>query len=68
MLARVDSERRSSVSSDARTVVQEHEAVEIGDEPVVGGEYDETLLAIIGVLDEAKEQSNVAGWICAGGF
>lgn len=38
----------------------------------VGGafkyEYDETLLAIIGVLDEIKHQSNVAGWIRAGGL
>jgi hypothetical protein len=30
--------------------------------------YDETLLAVIGVLDEIKGQSNVAGWIRAGGL
>jgi len=67
-VTRAYSESGSSVSSDARTVIQEHEAVEIGDEPVAGGGYDETLLAIIGVLDEVKEQSNVAGWIRAGGL
>ena len=30
--------------------------------------YDSTLLAVIGILDEIKEQSNVAGWIRAGGL
>jgi len=30
--------------------------------------YDQTLLAIIGILDEIKGQSNVAGWIRAGGI
>jgi len=30
--------------------------------------YDPTLLAVIGILDEIKGQSNVAGWIRAGGL
>ncbi|KDQ58202.1 hypothetical protein JAAARDRAFT_155890 [Jaapia argillacea MUCL 33604] len=33
-----------------------------------GQKYDETLLAVIGVLDEIKYQSNVAGWIRNGGL
>lgn len=31
-------------------------------------ELDETLLAVIGVLEEAKQQSNIAGWIRSGGI
>ncbi|KAH9849168.1 hypothetical protein C2E23DRAFT_737980 [Lenzites betulinus] len=30
--------------------------------------YDETLLAVIGVLDEIKSQANVAAWIRSGGL
>ena len=30
--------------------------------------YDETLIAVIGVLDEVKVQTNVAAWIRAGGL
>ncbi|KAG2155212.1 uncharacterized protein EDB93DRAFT_1326610 [Suillus bovinus] len=30
--------------------------------------YDPTILAVIGVLDEIKKQSSVAGWIQAGGL
>jgi hypothetical protein len=30
--------------------------------------YDETLLAVIGVLEAMKDESNVAGWIRAGGL
>jgi hypothetical protein len=30
--------------------------------------YDETLLAIVGILDEMKMQSNVSGWVKAGGL
>ncbi|RDX50716.1 hypothetical protein OH76DRAFT_1348325 [Lentinus brumalis] len=30
--------------------------------------YDETLLAVIGVLDEIKRQANVAAWIRSGGL
>ncbi|KAG1850524.1 hypothetical protein C8R48DRAFT_727460 [Suillus tomentosus] len=30
--------------------------------------YDPTILAVIGVLDEIKKQSSVAGWIRAGGL
>ncbi|KAH9895976.1 hypothetical protein C8Q73DRAFT_690338 [Cubamyces lactineus] len=30
--------------------------------------YDETLLAVIGVLEEIKEQANVAAWIRSGGL
>lgn len=31
-------------------------------------EYDETLLAVVGILDEVKFQSNVASWIKASGL
>ncbi|CAA7263834.1 unnamed protein product [Cyclocybe aegerita] len=30
--------------------------------------YDETLLAVVGVLDRIKHESNVAGWMRAGGL
>ncbi|KAL4248193.1 hypothetical protein ABKN59_007123 [Abortiporus biennis] len=32
------------------------------------GEYDDTLIAIIGILDEIKHQANVASWIRFGGL
>ncbi|OCH84942.1 hypothetical protein OBBRIDRAFT_740716 [Obba rivulosa] len=32
------------------------------------GEYDETLLCVVGVLEEVKHQRNVAAWIRAGGL
>lgn len=32
------------------------------------GEYESTLLAVIGILDTLKYESNVAGWIRAGGL
>ena len=31
-------------------------------------EYDETLLAVVGILDEVKSQSNVASWVRANGL
>jgi len=37
-------------------------------EPIPVTEYDETLLAIIGILDEVKHQSNVASWVKANGL
>ncbi len=37
-------------------------------QPVPQERMDETLLAVIGVLDTAKTQSNIAGWIRAGGL
>ncbi|KAI0331573.1 hypothetical protein GY45DRAFT_1248559 [Cubamyces sp. BRFM 1775] len=42
------------------------EKFEAGGKPDVS--YDETLLAVIGVLDEIKAQANVAAWIRAGGL
>ncbi|KAI0776966.1 hypothetical protein BD413DRAFT_233635 [Trametes elegans] len=33
-----------------------------------GVSYDETLLAVVGVLDEIKTQANVAAWIRSGGL
>ncbi|OJT07235.1 hypothetical protein TRAPUB_1912 [Trametes pubescens] len=42
------------------------EQLEVGGKPQ--GSYDETLLAVIGVLDEIKSQANVAAWIRAGGL
>ncbi|PPQ95423.1 hypothetical protein CVT26_008443 [Gymnopilus dilepis] len=32
------------------------------------GEYDPTLLAVIGILDHLKHEDNVAGWMRAGGL
>jgi len=37
-------------------------------EPVPGIEYDETLLAIVGILDVVKHQSNVASWVKTSGL
>ncbi|KAJ8473032.1 hypothetical protein ONZ51_g8120 [Trametes cubensis] len=42
------------------------EKFEAGGKPDVS--YDETLLAVIGVLDEIKTQANVAAWIRSGGL
>ncbi|OSC96995.1 hypothetical protein PYCCODRAFT_1481601 [Trametes coccinea BRFM310] len=42
------------------------EQLEAGGKPDVS--YDETLLAVIGVLDEIKSQANVAAWIRSGGL
>ena len=39
-----------------------------GEEPVSEIEYDETLLAVIGILDEVRHQSNVASWVKANGL
>lgn len=39
-----------------------------GSERVPEIEYDETLLAVIGILDEVKHQSNVASWVKADGL
>jgi len=74
---RLDNESETSVSSEPQSppsaqpsqpVIQEQETEAIEDGPVDGGRYDETLLAVIGILDEVKEQSNVAAWIRAGGL
>jgi len=35
---------------------------------VLGGEYDEMLLAVVGILGEVKVQGNVAGWMRMGGL
>ena len=43
----------------------QHAAV---DEANAGKPYDETLLAVVGVLDAVREQRNVAAWIRAGGL
>lgn len=39
-----------------------------GTEPIRELEYDETLLAIVGILDEIKHQSNVASWVRENGL
>jgi len=75
---RVDSESGTSASCDtpspslapdAQPALEEQDAEAIIEaEPIFGEVYDETLLAVIGVLDEIKQQSNVAGWIRAGGL
>jgi hypothetical protein len=33
-----------------------------------GAGFDPTLIAVMGVLDEVKDQTNVAGWVRAGGL
>ena len=33
-----------------------------------GGEYDEMLLAVVGILEEVKVQGNVSGWMRRGGL
>lgn len=38
------------------------------DEARAGQAFDETLLAVVGVLDAVREQQNVAAWIRAGGL
>lgn len=43
----------------------EAQAGEVAEGP---GTYDETLLAIVGVLDAVKRQANVAAWVRAGGL
>jgi len=40
--------------------------VQVGQETTITARHDETLLAVIGVLEELKYQSNVAGWIRTG--
>ena len=37
-------------------------------EPIPVVEYDETLLAIVGILNEVKHQSNVASWVKGNGL
>lgn len=57
------SESESSVSTAPETSVTVP-----SEAPEESEKYDETLLAVIGILDEIKNQSNVAGWIRAGGL
>ncbi|KAF9782504.1 hypothetical protein BJ322DRAFT_1009786 [Thelephora terrestris] len=51
-----------------RKVKQETERETSGADPTHVIEYDETLLAIVGILDEVKFQSNVASWVKANGL
>jgi len=44
----------------------EHKASKAGPTPEI--QYDGTLLAIIGILDEVKHQSNVASWVKTNGL
>jgi len=44
----------------------EHDASRAG--PILEIEYDETLLVVVGILDEVKHQSNVASWVKANGL
>lgn len=66
-------ESGTSVSSaDATPLSVRSEEVVAGAAAAVqtqpAGTYDETLLAVIGVLDNVRGQSNVAGWVRAGGL
>lgn len=56
---------RSTSSIDA---VPDIATTHTQDQPTSIGAYDETLLAIIGVLDHVQGESNVSGWIRAGGL
>lgn len=47
---------------------REAEPVPCGADPILEAKYDETLLAIVGILDEVKHQSNVASWVKANGL
>jgi hypothetical protein len=51
--------KQSSISNTERAHISSQKPVEI---------YDPTLLAVIGILDEIKKQSSVAGWIRGGGL
>ncbi|KAI0822127.1 hypothetical protein BC628DRAFT_1391072 [Trametes gibbosa] len=56
--------KRKAKKLQKRAALLEH--LEETDKPNVT--YDETLLAVIGVLDEIKSQANVAAWIRSGGL
>ncbi|KAI0698025.1 hypothetical protein BC835DRAFT_1413355 [Cytidiella melzeri] len=56
-------ERRRKEKKEARRIKAVSAASELQDKA-----YDETLLAVIGVLSEIKPQRNVAAWIRAGGL
>ncbi|KAI0357137.1 hypothetical protein OH77DRAFT_1399426 [Trametes cingulata] len=56
--------KRKEKKLQKRAALLEH--LEAGGKPEVS--YDETLLAVIGVLDEIKAQANVAAWIRSGGL
>ncbi|PPQ91766.1 hypothetical protein CVT25_000591 [Psilocybe cyanescens] len=43
-------------------------AVDQGESPASGAEYDQTLLAVVGILDRVRWEGNVAGWMRGGGL
>lgn len=54
---------------DTVELTQEHESEEIRLEALAPEmKYDETILAVIGVLDHIKHESSVAGWMRHGGL
>jgi hypothetical protein len=57
-----------SKSSRKRKKKQAEKAAQLASSAPPQKTYDTTLLAIIGILDEVKNQGNVAGWIRAGGL
>lgn len=60
-------QKKKKKTKKARQTLDREEGEGVGEEE---GEvvYDETLLAIIGILNEAKVQSNVAAWVRSGGL
>lgn len=60
-------QKKKKKAKKARHTLDREEGGDVGEEE---GEvvYDETLLAIIGILNEAKVQSNVAAWVRSGGL
>jgi hypothetical protein len=62
-------EEKLAKSADVIKLAQEQaELQDAHKEEQDGEDYDLTLLAVIGVLDEIKHQRNVAAWIHAGGL
>ena len=51
-----------------RKAKREAEHKPSGAGPILEIEYDETLLAVVGILDEVRHQSNVASWVKANGL
>ncbi|EIM80686.1 uncharacterized protein STEHIDRAFT_150391 [Stereum hirsutum FP-91666 SS1] len=60
-------QKKKKKTKKARQTLDREEGEGVGEEE---GEvvYDETLLAIIGIFNEAKVQSNVAAWVRSGGL
>ncbi|KAF8641652.1 hypothetical protein AX16_009878 [Volvariella volvacea WC 439] len=64
-----DPDTSSAVPGNAGSVAsKEPNLSKTGAAPSAPAEYDPTLLAVIGVLDAARSESNIAGWLKGGGL